>query len=264
MQEGRTPIHETPEGVVRRLVAARAALPREEDPVLAFDADGTLWSGDVGNDLFEALIAEEAVREEARAALIVEARAAGTNEGGSTTDIAQGLYRALTDGTYEEVRAFAMMAWVFAGFALPEAEAFARRVIAARGLDARLHRFLSPVLAWAETEKVPVWVVSASPRWIVEIGVALLGIPAHRVVAMTPRMQDGRIAAELAGRPVYGNDKPIALREACPGATLLGAFGDSSYDVPMLAASRVPVGVRPKAGLLARAAEVPSLVVVGT
>lgn len=264
MQEGRTPIHETPEGVVRRLAAARAALPREEDPVLAFDADGTLWSGDVGNDLFEALIAEEAVREEARAALLVEARAAGTLEDGSTTDIAQGLYRALAGGTYEEARAFAMMAWVFAGFSLAEAESFARRVVAARGLDARLHRFLSPVLAWAEAEKVPVWVVSASPRWIVEIGVALLGVPAHRVVAMTPRMQDGRIAAELAGRPVYGDDKPVALREACPGGTLLGAFGDSSYDVPMLAASRVPVGVRPKAGLLARAAEVPSLVVVGT
>ncbi|MDI1446076.1 HAD family hydrolase [Polyangium sp. 6x1] len=264
MQQGRTPIHETPEGVVRRLVAARAALPREEDPVLAFDADGTLWSGDVGNDLFEALIEEAVVREEAREALIVEAHAAGVKADGSTIDIAQGLYRALADGTYEEARAFAMMAWVFAGFSLAEAEGFARRVVASRGLEARLHRFLLPILAWAEAEKVPVWVVSASPRWIVEIGVALLGIPANRVVAMTPRMQDGRITAELAGRPVYGDNKPIALREACPGATLLGAFGDSSYDVPMLAASRVPVGVRPKAGLLARAAEVPELVVVGT
>ncbi|MDC0749099.1 HAD family hydrolase [Polyangium mundeleinium] len=264
MQEGRTPIQETPEGVVRRLVAARAALPREEDLVLAFDADGTLWSGDVGNDLFETLIAESAVREEAREALIVEARAAGAKADGHTLDIAQGLYRALAEGTYEEARAFAMMAWVFAGFSLGEVAEFAGRVVASRGLEARLHRFLSPVLAWAEAEKVPVWVVSASPRWIVEIGVALLGIPANRVVAMTPRIQDGRIAAELVGRPVYGEHKPLALREACPGATLLGAFGDSSYDVPMLAASRVPVGVRPKAGLLARAAEIPSLVVLGT
>ena len=264
MQDGRTPVHETPEGVVRRLSAARAALPRDEDAVLAFDADGTLWSGDVGNDLFEALIAEEAVREEARAALIVEARAAGSTERGSTTAIAQGLYAALATGAYEEARAFAMMAWVFAGFSLDEARHFARRVALARGLDARLHRFLAPVLAWTETEKVPVWVVSASPRWIVEIGVSLLGIPPGRVVAMTPRMQEDRIAAELDGPPIYGHHKPVALRAACPGATLLGAFGDSSYDVPMLAASRVPVAVRPKAGLLARAAEVPSLVVVGT
>ena len=264
MQQGRNPAEESPEGVVRRLAAARAALPREEDAVLAFDADGTLWAGDVGNDLFETLIEEQAVREEARAALIVEAHAAGSKADGSTAAIAQGLYAALAAGTYDEARAFAMMAWVFAGFSLDEARLFARRAVEARGLEARLHRFLSPVFTWAEAEKVPVWVVSASPRWIVEIGVALLGIPAGRVVAMTPRMQDGRIAAELDGRPIYGDHKPLALREACPGATLLGAFGDSSYDVPMLAASRVPVAVRPKKGLLARAAEVPSLVVVGT
>ncbi|WP_153824242.1 haloacid dehalogenase-like hydrolase [Polyangium spumosum] len=264
MQDGRTPVQETPEGVVRRLSAARAALPREHDAVLAFDADGTLWKGDVGNDLFEALIAAEAVREEARAALLVEARAACSTEDGSTTTIARGLFAALAAGTYDEARAFAMMAWVFAGYSLDEARAFARRAIEARGLEARLHRFLQPILAWAEAENVPVWVVSASPRWIVEMGVAFLGIPASRVVAMTPRMQDGRIKPELDGPPIYGDHKPVSLRDACPGATLLGAFGDSSYDVPMLAASRVPVAVRPKAGLLARAAEVPSLVVVGT
>ncbi len=269
MQTGRTPsdvpspVHETPEGIVQRLVHARASLPREEDVVLAFDADGTLWSGDVGNDLFETLIAEEAVREEARQGLIVEAREAGSSVEGKTTTIAQGLYGALAAGTYAEERAFAMMAWIFAGFSLDEARHFAKRVTLQKGLDERLHRFLAPVLAWAEAEKVPVWVVSASPHFIVEEGAHLLGIPANRVVAMTPRIHEGRLSAELAGRPIYGDHKPLALREACPGATLLGAFGDSSYDLPMLAASRVPVAVRPKAGLLARVAEVPSLVVVG-
>jgi len=256
-------VNETPEGIALRLSAARAALPPEERGVLAFDADGTLWSGDIGIDLFEALVGARAVRDEALEALRVEARDFGVEAKGSATDIAIALYHALEAGTYPEVRAFAAMAWLFAGFSMSEARDFAANVVRERDLEGRLHRFLTPILAWAERENVAVWVVSASPRWIVEIGVALLGIPPEKVVAMTPRMSGDRIEAALEGRPVYGPDKPIAFREACPSGTLLGAFGDSSYDASLLASSRVPVAVRPKAGLLARAAEIPGLSILG-
>jgi phosphatidylglycerophosphatase C len=256
------PPNETPEGVVTRLAAARENAPASS-PILAFDADGTLWSGDVGDDLFEALLAANAVREAPREALLQEARDFGVEASGSPTDVARALYAAFEAGSYAEDRAFAMMAWAFAGFSLAEARAFAEDVIREKKLEARLHRFLAPILAWAETENVPVWVVSASPRWIVELGVAFLKIPAERVIAMNPRMENERIAPALVGPPVYGNDKPILLRAACPDATLLGAFGDSSYDAALLARSRVPVAIRPKPGLLRRASEIPGIVLLG-
>jgi phosphoserine phosphatase len=51
------------------------------------------------------------------------------------------------------------------------------------------------------------------------------------------------------------------LRERiADGQALYAAFGDNAFDVPMLAASRVPVAVRPKARLRACADAVPGIV----
>jgi phosphatidylglycerophosphatase C len=260
--DARLPIRETPEGVALRLARARALVPTNE-VILAFDADGTLWSGDIGSDLFETLLAEEGVREEAREALLREARDFGVAVSGSPTDVARALYAAFEAGTYAEDRAFATAAWAFAGFSLSEARRFAERVILEKKLEERFHRFLDPILAWARAENVAAWVVSASPRFVVEPSVALLGIPAGRVIAMTPRMEGDRIASELAGPPIYGSHKLAALSAACPSAALLGAFGDSTYDAELLAGARVPVAVRPKSGLLGRAPEIPGFVVIG-
>ncbi|UQA60964.1 HAD family hydrolase [Polyangium aurulentum] len=252
----------TAEDVIARLADVRAEASAET-AVLAFDADGTLWSGDVGEDLFHALLHEGALRDDARGALAEEARLFGVPDDGDATALARALYDGYTAGKYPEDRVFAMMAWCSAGFTIDEARAYAEGIVARGKLGDRLHRFLEPVLRWAEAERVGVWVVSASPRWIVEIGVAKLGIPAAQVVAMEPRIEGDRIAPSLAGPPVYNEHKPVALFAARPGAEVLGAFGDSSYDVPLLRASRVPVAVRPKPGLLARAAEVPQLVAIG-
>ncbi len=248
--------------VIARLAEAHAQT-RADTPVLAFDADGTLWSGDVGEDLFHALLDERALRSEAQSALAEEARQFGVPAEGDATALARALYDAYVAGKYPEDRVFAMMAWCSAGFTIDEARAYAQGVVARGKLADRLHRFLEPVLRWAESARVEVWVVSASVHWIVEIGVKELGIPAARVVAMRPGREGDRIAPALVGPPVYNEHKPVALFAARPGATLLGAFGDSSYDVPLLRASRVPVAVRPKPGLLARAGEVPALVAIG-
>ena len=253
---------ETAEGVVGRLAVAKKAI-ETDDVLLAFDADGTLWSGDVGNDLFEALIAARGVRDEAHAALSAEATRFGIAERGSPTEIAQALYEAHLAGTYPEDRAFAMMAWVFAGFSIEEVKRFSENVVRTTRLEERLHRFLKPVFDWAKIEHVPIWVVSASAKWMVEIGVAHLGIPNNRVIGMTPRLDDGIIQPTLDGLPIYGPNKPIVLRAVCPTGVLLGAFGDSSYDAPLMAQSKVPVAVRPKPKLLACLKDVPNMVVVG-
>ena len=87
-----------------------AALDREPGCVLATDADGTIWDGDVGTDLFDALLAAQGVREEAFAALQVEARAFGVPAEGSPSEVASALNAAHVTEQYPHDRAFAMMA----------------------------------------------------------------------------------------------------------------------------------------------------------
>ena len=91
---------------------------------------------------------------------------------------------------------------------------------------------------------------------MVELGVAMFGIPSDHVIGMTPVIEHGILMPKLAGKPIYGPNKPMVLRETCPHGTLLGGFGDSSYDVPLLQMAAVPVAIRPKPSLLARARDV--------
>jgi phosphoserine phosphatase len=262
MEEAAIP-REDPRTVVDRLERARdEALRRSPsaDVVLAFDADGTLWSGDVGIDLFEAFLAEGRVEAAALAALEREAEHAGVEARGDALAIARGLYAAFEAERYHEARAFAMMAWAFAGWAIDEVLAFAEAVLDRARIDERYHPEIAPVLAWARDRGVATYVVSASPRPIVERGAARLGFPREHVLAMTPAVSGGRVEPRLEGPSVYAEGKVEALLGARPGAEILGGFGDSTYDAAFLRRARVPVAVRPKAGLVRLAASIPALV----
>jgi phosphatidylglycerophosphatase C len=231
--------------------------------VLASDADGTLWDGDVGVDLFEALLAERAFREPAREALAGEARAVGLPAGGDANDLARALYDAHLAGRYESEPAFAMMAWACAGYRRGELRAVCDRVLDARGFEARVRPALRAVLRWAGERGVEVYVVSASPLEMVLAATARLGIAPERVAAMTPAAGvDGALLARLDGPVVYGEGKLAALEIVRPGAraSLLAAFGDSAYDAALLRAARVPVAVTPSPALVALARAIDGIV----
>lgn len=231
-----------------------------ERALCAFDADGTLWGGDVGLDVFDALLASGRILEAAHPALIEETKEAGIEPGPTALDTAKRLYDAFNAERYHEARAFAMMAWAFAGWEANEARAFVEGVLARVGLDARVQDEVRPVLAWARARGVETVVVSASVRFAVEAGTARLGVPPGSVLAMTPAVLDGRLLPRIEGPITYGLGKVAALRSERPEKTLLGGFGDTSYDADFLRHAEIAVGVRPKASLLARAAEVPHLV----
>ena len=247
-------------------VVARLSLDLTADalasPVLAFDADGTLWSGDIGVDTFEALLEDRAVRSEAAGALIAEAARWGvrTPPSGDPTEVARALYEALENGTFPENRAFEMMAWIFAGFSESDVRSFAEKVVRRVALAERLHQEVLPIVGWATERSLPVLVISASPTLVVRTAIERLGVRAERVVGMSAPIEHGVIAPRLEGTPTYGAGKVAALREAAGQRTVLGAFGDSAYDLPMLAEARVAVAVRPKPELRARAAACPGLV----
>jgi phosphatidylglycerophosphatase C len=231
--------------------------------VLAFDGDGTLWTGDVGFDLFEALLDRGDVREAARQALEAEARSIGLASGASALDLARSLYRRYQDGGWAHDRAFAAMAWAFAGWTLEEVAVFSREVTRKTGLLARLRSSLAGVVAWAKDHGVEVFIVSASPRAIVECGADLLSIPISNVIAMTPEVDGaGVLLPRLTGHVIYGDGKYQALRAVRPDAVILGAFGDSFYDAPMLRAASLPVAVAPSQGLVEILDSIPGVVVL--
>jgi HAD superfamily phosphoserine phosphatase-like hydrolase len=235
-------------------VVARLAERVVPDAALAFDADGTLWSGDIGIDTFERMLEGSLVRREAGPALAREAEAHGVAPSSDPTETARALYRAFERGAYPESPAFQMMAWVFAGYREEEALALCRDIVDQVGLAARCHPEIAPVLAWATRHGLKVLVVSASSSIVVRAAVERLAIPASGVFGMRAAVEDGVVVARIVPPITYGPGKVETLRLGAHGATIIGAFGDSLYDLPMLRDATLGVTVRPKPELREKAA----------
>jgi phosphoserine phosphatase len=251
----------TSDDLIGRLEEILVSLgPKRSETMLAFDADGTLWSGDVGIDNFEALLQKCAILPAALSMLRDEASSAGLSVAEDPTAQAGILYEAYARGAYSEERVFRIMASAFAGYREEGVRKFAADVATSTGLRTRLHPEVIPILSWAVGQRIACYVVSASHAIVVKSCIDLLGLPIDGVFAVSQAEEDGVLLTRLHEPVTYGAGKTAALRAGVAGKTLLGAFGDSAFDLHLLCGARLAVAVRPKPGLRARAAECSGLV----
>src|SRR5262249_3458645 len=129
-----------------------------------------------------------------------------------------------------------------------------------KALASRIHGEVLGVVTWAFRERVPLYVVSASPEWVVLPAIERLRLRVTQTFAMKPASDGSALLARVTGPLTYGRGKLVALRAALGNSRLLAAFGDSAYDLPMLGYAEIAVAVRPKVELRAREAECPQMV----
>jgi phosphoserine phosphatase len=229
--------------------------------VVATDGDGTLWSGDVGEDLFHAFLDHGRTEPPAYEAICRLARAHGESDAGRGVDVARRIYAAYLEGRYPEERMCELMTWCFAGWTRNEVRAFARDVVDRSALASRLHGEVIEVLDRARAAGLAVVLVSASPIVVVEEAGARVGFDAKSVVAACPIFHGDTMLPDVE-RPIpYGPGKVAGLRARIGAeAPVYAAFGDNAFDVHLLASAGVPVAVRPKPRLRACAGQVPGLV----
>lgn len=248
---------ETPEEIICRIKAAR---DERDGGALAFDGDGTLWSGDVGDDFFRGFLAQERIETPAAYGMRALARAFGMEDRGSISALAHDLFEAYLAGRVPEERVYEWVTCACAGWARDEVLALARATVEHDALGSRVQRESARVLAWARSAGIEVFVVSASPRVIVEEAARTLGVDEAHVLAATP-LYDGRVMRAAVDLPIpYGVGKVTRLRERLGGRPLYAAFGDNAFDIPLLSAALISVAVRPKPRLVERAHEVAGLV----
>jgi phosphatidylglycerophosphatase C len=246
-------------------VLARIDEERRREPggALAFDGDGTLWAGDVGEDFFAALLEDGGLSPRAHDALVAEASDAGIDTAGTAVEVAHRIHAAYLAGTFDEERVCEIMTWACAGRRREDVDAFADRVLDAVSFSARLHGEALRIVGWAREAGVALHLVSASPRPIVDAAARRLRFEVANVSSATEVVDAAGVVVPEVHRPIpYGDGKVVRLRERLGARPLYAAFGDNAFDVPMLRESRVPVLIRPKARLLERAAELPGAVVL--
>jgi phosphatidylglycerophosphatase C len=233
----------------------------EPGGIVAIDGDGTLWSGDVGDDLFHAFLQRGRVEAPAFEGLRREARDHALSDAGSGSDIARRIYEAYLGGGFPEERMCELMTWCFAGWTHSEVRAFAGVMVEEQGLASRLHGEMVRVLQQIRAASIDAVIVSASPHDVVVQAGLHAGFGEGSVVAARAKF-DAQVMLADVQRPIpYAAGKVSCLRQQIgPARVLYATFGDNAFDVPLLASARLAVAVRPKARLRVRAHEVDGLV----
>ncbi len=235
----------------------------EGPAAVAFDADGTLWSGDVGEDFFLFCVRERLLKAEASEALHSLARRFKLRELSDPNRQALALYEAYLAEELPEREVCEMMAWVMAGHNQESLDELTRHALAEAALEQRRYRPIEQVIRWARDRDLLTLVISASPSFVVATATERLGFTRSQIAACEPESASGIVLPRLAPPLPYAEHKVAAAARLAPGVPLLAAFGDNSFDLAMLEAARVRVAVNPKPALLQLLETRPEVIVTG-
>ena len=202
--------------------------------VAAFDCDGTLWSGDVGERFFDWELREGELIPEVlvpplreRYAAYRRGRVGETTICGEMVTMHQGI---------SELKMMDAAARFFDQF-------FVEQIFPEmRELVRRLHE-----------NGCEVWVVSASNEWVIRAGMKYFGISESRVLASKVEIDNGIVTDRLIRVP-SGPGKPQALQEVVK-KEIEAAFGNSRWDAEMLAMAKHAFAVNPNPDLESKARE---------
>lgn len=237
-------------------------LEKYEDAAVVFDADGTLWSHDVGCMVFDEAVAEGLFREEAKEPLRKEALSHGVSTAGATAnDVALALQKAWYSRSYNERAAAEMQVWAYVGFKEQEFRALVRQALEKGKHQETLHEGVLHLAKWVKDQGHRACVVSASPLWVVEEATGELGIPPTEIAAGVPNTSEEHgvrtILAGMAAPLPYGPDKVRAGRTLLGPSRWVAALGDSDFDLHMMAEAEIGVGIGDKGAMLEGLAALP-------
>ncbi len=193
-----------------------AANKSSEPKIAAFDADGTLWDTDMGENFFEYQIQQKQVP--------------------LPKDPWQH-YFDLKKKNSDPREAYVWLAQINQGRKLEEVRQWAREALSVR-----------PAIPWFSEQKkliqllqkndFQVYVVTASIAWAVEPAAALLNIPKERVIGIRTKLVDGMITQDAIQPITYREGKAEALLQVTGGVKPWLCSGNSVGDVELLKLAR--------------------------
>lgn len=195
--------------------------------VAAFDCDGTLWSGDAGETFFAWEMKHGVVSAEvadAMRARYAEYKAGKVSEEDMCGEMVT-MHKGLSESTMMEA-ATEFMTTSFPGRVFPEMKQLVHRL---------------------RQQGCEIWAVSSSNEWVIRAGVKQFDISENRILAANVELEYGIVTDRLVRVP-SGPGKPKALREVV-GKEIDAAFGNSRWDLEMLAMAKHAFAVNPNPDL---------------
>jgi len=203
--------------------------------LVVFDADGTLWKGDAGEDFLHWQLQN---------GILLPERLEKTRQA----------WEQYEKGAFSERDMWILAATCQEG--LPEDRVRKQASdFFTKEMAPRIFPGMKNAVMQLKQKGMDVWIVSASHRWIIQAGAPHLGIEPDHVIAISAVVKDGLITGEVIEPVPFREGKVDAIR-ALIGRTPNVVFGDSVNDVPMLKiATTLGVTINPKEALARLASE---------
>jgi Phosphoserine phosphatase len=196
------------------------ALREEKNPVAAFDADGTLWDTDLGENFFQHQIANKLVplpEQPWNHYLEMKAKHAPT--------------------------AYLWLAQICKNYSLDTVHSWAREALAE----------FKPLPLFTEQQKVidlflkkgvQIYIITASVKWAVEPGAKALGLTYDNVIGIETEVEGGNVTDKQKGFISYRQGKVDALLARTGGQKPFFASGNTMGDYQLLqSATRLSLAV---------------------
>jgi phosphoserine phosphatase len=200
---------------------------RLDAKLAAFDCDGTLWSGDVGEGFF---------RWEMERGLI-------SQEIASWARARHADYR---KGLVDEDTMCGEMVTLHAGLDDADLKAAAETFFN-QNMVKSIFPVMQELVRQLHKRGCEIWAVSSSNQWVVRTGAKHFGIPPERTLSAEVFIENG-LATDRLVRVPSGPGKPQALRDVV-GKRPDAAFGNSKWDADMLAMAKTGFAVNPSSDL---------------
>lgn len=202
--------------------------------VAAIDCDGTLWAGDSGERFFDWELREGGLIPDAAVRFLRER------------------YAAYRRGEVDETTICGEMVTMHRG--IPDMKMMEA---AARFFDKFFVQQIFPdmreLVCRLQESGCDLWAVSSTNEWVIRAGMAHFGIGENRILAATVELDNG-IATDRLVRVPSGAGKQQALHEVVKKGIDV-AFGNSRWDLEMLAMAKHGFAVNPNPDLEATARE---------
>lgn len=192
----------------------RNSIEQCENPVAAFDADGTLWSSDIGRDFFQYQIEKGLLKKK-----IDQPRSEFEH-----IKFYEGKAQALT-----------WLAYVLSGFLLEEVQGWIKEFLKDRQPTPFL--FQKKLISWLQEMNVQVFIVSSSLKWLLDPAVNMFNIPSENIIGVQTVVKKGIITDELIMPAPIQEDKVPALYEKTNNKPPLFSAGNTLSDKALLEAA---------------------------